>query len=150
MRSASAILLLVAQSAAGWRIERALASLSGLAAAGFGAAALAALAGHRLPAVEAVEAPADAPLLSVVVPARNEARDVARTLQALAAQRYPRLEVVAVDDRSEDATAAAIEAAAAGDDRILAVRGAPPPPGWLGKPWALDQGVRRARGEWLC
>src|SRR5689334_17665814 len=119
MRSASAILLCVTRTGAGWRIERALASLSGLAAAGFGAAALGALAGRRLPAAEPVEAPADAPLVSVVVPARNEARDVGRTLAALAAQRYPRLEIVAVDDRSEDATAAAIEAAAAADSRIV-------------------------------
>src|SRR4051794_5353429 len=148
MRSASAILLLVTREAAGWRIERVLASLSTTAAAGFGTAALAALAGHRLPAAESVEAPADAPLVSVIVPARNEARDVGRTLASLAAQAYPRLEVIAVDDCSEDATAAAIEAAAAADGRIVAVRGVPPPPGWLGKPWALHQGVQRARGEW--
>ncbi|MEO9174323.1 MAG: glycosyltransferase family A protein [Gaiellales bacterium] len=95
-------------------------------------------------------APDDAPLVSVVVPARDEQRDVERTLRLLSAQRYPALEIVAVDDRSSDGTRAAIGRAAADDPRIVVVDGSEPPTGWLGKPWACAQGAERARGTWLC
>ena len=95
-------------------------------------------------------APDDAPLISVVVPARDEERDVEQTLRSLSAQRYPSLEIIAVDDRSRDGTRAAIARAAADDPRIVVVGGSEPPDGWLGKPWACAQAVERAHGEWLC
>jgi glycosyltransferase involved in cell wall biosynthesis len=85
----------------------------------------------------------------VIVPARDEERDVGATLADLAAQDYPALEIVVVDDCSGDGTRAAIARAAAHEPRIVPVDGEPPPPGWLGKPWACEQGVRRASGEWL-
>jgi GT2 family glycosyltransferase len=75
------------------------------------------------------------------------------------AQRYPRLEVIAVDDCSTDGTAEAIAAVAAERStngradrgaRVTLVRGREAPDGWLGKPWAVSQGVEHARGEWLC
>jgi chlorobactene glucosyltransferase len=95
-------------------------------------------------------APDDAPLISVVVPARDEERDVERTLRLLSAQRYPALEIVAVDDRSRDGTRDAMARAAADDPRIVIVDGSDPPAGWLGKPWACAQGAARGRGTWLC
>ena len=95
-------------------------------------------------------APDDAPLISVVVPARDEERDVEQTLRSLSAQRYPSLEIIAVDDRSRDGTRAAIARAVADDPRIVVVEGSEPPDGWLGKPWACAQAVERAHGEWLC
>jgi cellulose synthase/poly-beta-1,6-N-acetylglucosamine synthase-like glycosyltransferase len=95
-------------------------------------------------------APADAPLISVVVPARDEERDIEQTLRLLSGQHYPSLEIVVVDDCSRDGTRAAIARAAADDPRIVLVDGSEPPPGWLGKPWACAQAVDRAHGEWLC
>ncbi len=78
--------------------------------------------------------------VSVLVPARNEAAYLPRTLRALLAQDYPGpWRVVVVDDRSEDSTVDV--AYAAGAD---VVRGAPLPPGWVGKVWALEQGAREA------
>jgi hypothetical protein len=122
-----------------------------VAGAAFGAATLAALSGRRrLRRPVPVPPGDDAPLISVVVPARNEARDVAATLRGILAQRYPRLEVVAVDDCSTDGTAEAIAAVAADDPRLTLVRGREAPDGWLGKPWAVSQGVERTRGAWLC
>ena len=62
-------------------------------------------------------------------------------------QTYPNLEVIAVDDRSTDATPAILARLAAGDPRLTVVAGAEPPEGWLGKPHALFEGATRARGE---
>jgi chlorobactene glucosyltransferase len=95
-------------------------------------------------------APVAAPLVSVIVPARDEERDIEDTLCRLSRQDYPELEIVAVDDRSGDGTAAAIARAAADDPRIVVVQGSEPPAGWLGKPWACAQGAERAHGSWLC
>jgi chlorobactene glucosyltransferase len=92
----------------------------------------------------------DAPTISVIVPARDEERDIEETLRRLRAQRYPALEIVAVDDRSRDGTAAAMARAAQGDPRVTIVAGSEPPAGWLGKPWACAQGAALAQGAWLC
>ncbi|HVL95818.1 MAG TPA: glycosyltransferase family 2 protein [Solirubrobacteraceae bacterium] len=79
--------------------------------------------------------------VSVVVPARDEAARIGPCLDGLRADPDV-LEVIVVDDHSTDATAAVAEAAGA---RV--VTGAPAPPGWIGKPWALQQGVDAATGE---
>lgn len=89
----------------------------------------------------------DQPLVSVVIPARDEARIIERTVRAFLAQTYPRLEIVVVNDRSTDGTGEIVRAIS--DDRLMIVDGEEPPPGWLGKPWALHQGSRLARGELL-
>jgi hopene-associated glycosyltransferase HpnB len=72
----------------------------------------------------------------VVVPARNEAQMLTRSLPPLLDQGRP---VIVVDDRSDDGTADVAPAVGA-----AVVRGGPLPPGWVGKVWALEQGVRVA------
>jgi hopene-associated glycosyltransferase HpnB len=88
------------------------------------------------------------PGVVAVVPARNEAEVIGRSLASLFKQDYPgELRLVVVDDGSEDGTAALAEAAAAdagARERLLVVAGEPAPPGWSGKVWALEQGCRRA------
>jgi chlorobactene glucosyltransferase len=91
----------------------------------------------------------DGPLVSVIVPARDEARDVGGAVASLRAQRYRPLEVIVVDDESRDATRARAEAAGGGDPRVRVLAGLPLPPGWVGKSWACWQGVLASRGEWL-
>lgn len=89
------------------------------------------------------------PSLSIVVPARNEAAKIERCVRSLLAQRIDDVEVVVVDDRSVDATAAIVARLAAGDARLRLVDGAELPAGWVGKPWALHQGAAVAGGAWL-
>ena len=104
----------------------------------------------RLPQDLKEAAPASTPLVSVVVPARNEALNIGTCLRSLTAARYPAFEVVVVDDRSDDGTGdIARGVAPGGARRVRVVTGAPVPPGWLGKPWACAQGARVAEGEIL-
>jgi len=84
-------------------------------------------------------------LVSVIVPARNEAVNVEACIRSIVATAYRPLEVIVVDDRSTDGTAAIVERLAG----VRLVRGAELPPGWFGKQWALVQGYRQARGELL-
>jgi len=90
------------------------------------------------------------PLISVVIPARNEERNLRRSLQAILGQSYPKYEIVVVDDRSTDATPHILTELRAADSRLKVVHGADLPAGWAGKPHALVQGVAAAHGEWLC
>ena len=80
-----------------------------------------------------------------MVPARNEATYVGRTLPSPIAQDYPgRVCVILVDDNSEDRTRAIAEAMATRPGRLLEVIGARPrPTGWSGKLWAVSEGLRR-------
>jgi hopene-associated glycosyltransferase HpnB len=86
------------------------------------------------------------PQVVAVVPARNEAAMLPLTLPALLAQDYPGgFRVVLVDDCSSDATSAvAAEIAARPGSRIQVLAGQPRPPGWAGKVWAMEQGIRSA------
>jgi cellulose synthase/poly-beta-1,6-N-acetylglucosamine synthase-like glycosyltransferase len=92
------------------------------------------------------------PFVSLIVPARNEERNIARCLDGLLAQDYPAYEVIVVDDGSSDATPRILAGYAqrhAG--RLRVVQGRPLPPGWVGKCNACLHGSTFARGEgeWL-
>lgn len=89
------------------------------------------------------------PRVSVIIPARDEERMIGRTVRALFAQTYRDLEIIAVDDRSSDATGAILDQLARDDARLTVIHNSEPPDGWLGKPWALHQGSLRATGELL-
>ena len=105
------------------------------------------LASHR-PNLSEV-APATGTLVSVIVPARNEAGAIETVIRSVLASTYEPLELLVVDDRSTDQTAAIVERLAAEDVRLRLVRGEPLPEGWYGKPWACFQGYRAARGDLL-
>jgi len=100
-----------------------------------------------VPRLKRGAAPAASPLLSIVIPARDEVRVIERTVRAFLASTYANFELIVVDDRSTDGTGDAVRAVA--DPRVTLIAGEEPPPGWLGKPWALHQGSLRARGELL-
>ena len=96
------------------------------------------------------EAPADvtgeAPLVSLVIPARNEGRNIRRCVESALGSTYRPLEVIVVDDHSTDDTGLIVAELAARDARVRAITPAPLPPGWFGKQWACDAGARAARG----
>ncbi|HET6798311.1 MAG TPA: glycosyltransferase family 2 protein [Gemmatimonadales bacterium] len=87
-------------------------------------------------------------LVSIIVPARNEAGNVAQLIGSILASRYSPFELIVVDDRSTDETAAIVNDFVQ-DARVRLVRGEELPPGWYGKPWACVQGYRQARGDLL-
>ena len=89
------------------------------------------------------------PRVSVIVPARNEAASIETVIRSVLASTYPDLELIVVDDRSTDATAARVEQLARTDRRLRLVTGADLPPGWYGKPWACQQGYQAATGDVL-
>jgi hopene-associated glycosyltransferase HpnB len=89
--------------------------------------------------------PATWPSVAAIVPARDEAGTIGETVRGLLAQDYPgAFRLVVVDDRSTDGTGDAALAAAAGDPRLVVLRGGARPPGWTGKLWALEQGLAEA------
>jgi chlorobactene glucosyltransferase len=91
-----------------------------------------------------------APLVSIIVPARNEAVNISVCLASLLNSVYPNFEIVVVDDGSSDGTGDIVRILADhSDGRVQLIDGEPLPAGWLGKPWACWQGYRRASGELL-
>lgn len=89
------------------------------------------------------------PLVSIVVPARNEARGIREAVSSFCEQDYPRLEVIVVDDCSTDATPGILKELRATHSRLKVLKGKNPPQGWLGKPNALETGRKAAKGDWL-
>ncbi len=87
------------------------------------------------------------PLVSIMIPARNEAAVIEPTVRALLRQNYPNFEVIVLDDNSTDATSE--KAQAAGGGRVKVLHGQPLPDGWLGKNWACQQMAAVAQGDIL-
>jgi hypothetical protein len=89
------------------------------------------------------------PTVSILFAARDEADKLPHALDTFLALDYPRYEVVAADDRSEDGTGAILATRARTDARLKPVRVSSLPAGWLGKPHALQRAYERSSGEWL-
>ena len=93
--------------------------------------------------------PIPAPHVSVIIPARDEAHNIARCLRSVLASTYRELDVVVVDDQSTDGTGDLARAAADGDPRVRVIVPAPLPEGWFGKSWACASGAGVTTGELL-
>lgn len=99
---------------------------------------------------DAVASPAPTvwPRVLAVIPARDEASTIGQTVRSLLGQDYPGLDLIVVDDGSQDGTAeAAKEAAGNARNRLTVLRGQPLPPGWTGKVWAQKQGINAAQAR---
>jgi hypothetical protein len=93
------------------------------------------------------EAPLHAPRVSVVIPARNERRNIERCVTSVLAAQYPALEVFVVDDHSTDGTGDIAREVGARDRRLQVVDAPPLPDDWFGKQWACATGAAAATGE---
>lgn len=93
---------------------------------------------------------AELPALTMLVAAKDEEVNIGRCIAGLLAQDYPNLQVVVINDRSDDRTGAIIDEWAARDDRLVPVHVQTLRDGWFGKNNAMREGVQRATGEWLC
>jgi chlorobactene glucosyltransferase len=87
--------------------------------------------------------------VSVIIPARNEEETIEVVVRSALETAHRNFEIVVVDDRSTDRTAAIVEHLAADDPRVRLVHGAELPEGWYGKPWACVQGWRASTGDTL-
>ena len=105
----------------------------------------------HLPVIKDIAPASDAncPRISILLAARDEEEKLPAALATLMEIDYPNLEVVAVDDRSTDATGRILDDFAALHPRLRVVHVADLPPGWLGKPHALQKAYEAATGEWL-
>ncbi|MGZ3555078.1 MAG: glycosyltransferase [Gemmatimonadaceae bacterium] len=93
--------------------------------------------------------PDNPPLVSVIVPARNEAHNIARCVKSILSTTYPNLELIVVDDSSTDGTSEIARDAAERDPRARFIASPPLPDGWFGKQWACVTGAKLARGSVL-
>lgn len=104
---------------------------------------------HRPRLVAAPPPTPPAPSVSVLIPARNEARVIERCVTAALHQTYPTYDVTVVDDGSTDETAAIVQRLAAADPRLRLLTGRPLPDGWVGKCNVCQQLGASANGTWL-
>jgi chlorobactene glucosyltransferase len=89
------------------------------------------------------------PEVVVLLPARNEARYLERTLRSVLAQDYPNFSIRMIDDGSTDATLEIARRIAGETDRLEILQGTNLPTGWAGKPWALHQLTRGRTESWF-
>jgi len=91
----------------------------------------------------------DGPLVSVLIPARNEEKNIERCLKSLREQLYKNYEILVINDNSTDGTDKILDRIAGEDSRVKIFNGKPLPDDWYGKPFALHQLSSRANGEIL-
>jgi len=89
----------------------------------------------------------DGPFVSVLVPARNEEKNIEACINSLRNQLYKNFEILTLDDNSTDNTLNILNRFAAEDSRIKVLKGEPLPNDWYGKPFALHQLSQKAKGE---
>jgi len=87
------------------------------------------------------------PMVSILIPARNEAQNIEGCLKSLLGQDYAHYEVIVLDDESQDATPEILKKLTEENSNLKVVSGLPLPPGWMGKNWACFQLSQAAQGE---
>jgi len=105
---------------------------------------------QKSPEVSPAFAPLDdAPLVSIIVAAKDEEDNIEVCVTSILRQDYPNFELIVVDDRSRDKTPEILGRLSQADQRLSVIRIDQLPPGWSGKNHALHQGAQAARGEWF-
>lgn len=91
----------------------------------------------------------DTPLISILVPARNEEKDIEKCIRSLINQDYPNMEIIILDDNSIDNTASIIRRLSHESSKVKILKGKPLPQGWVGKNYGCYQLEKEARGDYL-
>jgi chlorobactene glucosyltransferase len=91
----------------------------------------------------------DQPFVSILVPARDEERNVETCVRSLLKQQYPNYEVIVLNDHSTDSTGAILQRLANKDSRLRVIDGDVLPEGWPGKHWACHQLAKAAKGDFI-
>jgi chlorobactene glucosyltransferase len=104
---------------------------------------------RRSPTIESIDNFANSknPKVSVILPARNEEKYIAKCLESLLVQDYPNFEIIAINDSSNDKTENIIYEYATKNSCIVTVNARPKPDGWAGKNWACYEGYLKATGD---
>ena len=89
------------------------------------------------------------PLVSIIVAARNEEKNISRCVNSLLSQNYSNCEIIAVNDCSDDSTGTILDELAKIHPKLKVIHGKPLPESWMGKAHAMYQGYQAAQGEWL-
>lgn len=89
------------------------------------------------------------PLVTAIIPAKDEEKAIDACLRSVRAQNYPRLSILVVNDRSKDGTAAIAEKQGREDPRVRVITINELPDGWTGKTHALDVASKHAEGDWF-
>ena len=91
----------------------------------------------------------DNPKVSVIIPARNEEKNIGKCLDSLIGQTYDNYEIVVIDDSSEDKTGKIISEFVKNNLKVVSISARTKPSGWMGKNWACMEGYKKATGELL-
>lgn len=94
-------------------------------------------------------APKTWPLVSYIVPARNEEKGIGQAVTSFCQQDYPNLEVIVINDRSTDRTSQILSELQEKFDNLIVVEGTEPPEDWFGKANAMRLGMDHAKGDWI-
>ncbi|MFB0566165.1 MAG: glycosyltransferase family 2 protein [Candidatus Aminicenantaceae bacterium] len=89
------------------------------------------------------------PLVSVLIPARNEEKNIEKCVRSILKQNYPNIEIIVLDDHSTDQTFTIVKKISRSTKNLRVVKGRKLPPGWNGKNWACYQLSQMAKGEWF-
>ncbi|MBN1882666.1 MAG: glycosyltransferase [Deltaproteobacteria bacterium] len=89
------------------------------------------------------------PTVSVIIPARNEARTIGACVKSILAQSFDKFEIIVVDDGSTDNTAQVVSDIALTEPSVTLIRGRELPPHWFGKPYAQYEALKNAKGKYL-
>jgi chlorobactene glucosyltransferase len=89
------------------------------------------------------------PMVSVLIPARNEEQNIKQCVESLLNQNYENYEIIVLDDNSSDNTGEIVAELARKDNRLTLIKGEQLPPDWAGKPFACYQLAKKSKGDWL-
>ncbi|UCC41316.1 MAG: glycosyltransferase [Candidatus Aminicenantes bacterium] len=103
----------------------------------------------RIKKQEGVKLKEPLPLISILIPARNEEKNIENCVATLLQSEYPHLEIIVLDDNSRDRTFEIVEELSHKHKRLKIIKGKELPPGWNGKNWACHQLSQVAQGEWF-